>query len=198
MSSGTKRPSPPPSGSSSAEPACGSAASSATSRFRSRCARSTSPAPSAAAAAVGTTRRPSNSADRPRDGPRRRSPCGPGLEVEWTRLVREMRPDWRKAVSWREELPEGWDCFFTDTLAARAVASSSETEVRGLDQGVREPGRPQERPRPLSGHLLSAIPASALRPSGRAPGTGRRASSGTIALRSNPSVEASESGGTPP
>jgi nonsense-mediated mRNA decay protein 3 len=44
------------------------------------------------------------------------------LEGEWTRLVREMRPDWRKAVSWREERPEGWDCYFTDTLAARAVA----------------------------------------------------------------------------
>jgi nonsense-mediated mRNA decay protein 3 len=44
------------------------------------------------------------------------------LAEEWSRLVREMRPDWRKAVSWREELPEGWDCFFTDTLAARAVA----------------------------------------------------------------------------
>ena len=44
------------------------------------------------------------------------------LDGEWTRLVREMRPDWRKAVSFREELPEGWDCYFTDTLAARAVA----------------------------------------------------------------------------
>jgi len=44
------------------------------------------------------------------------------LDEEWTRLVREMRPDWRKAVSFREELPEGWDCYFTDTLAARAVA----------------------------------------------------------------------------
>ncbi len=44
------------------------------------------------------------------------------LDTEWTRLVREMRPDWRRAVSWREELPEGWDCFFTDSLAARAVA----------------------------------------------------------------------------
>lgn len=44
------------------------------------------------------------------------------LEKEWMRLVREMRPDWRDAVSWREELPEGWNCFFTDTLAARAVA----------------------------------------------------------------------------
>jgi len=44
------------------------------------------------------------------------------LDREWARLVGEMRPDWRKAVSWREELPEGWDCFFIDTLAARAVA----------------------------------------------------------------------------
>ena len=59
----------------------------------------------------------------PADGPpekpdRRRT----RLDEEWTRLVREMRPDWRKAVSFREELPEGWDCYFTDTLAARAVA----------------------------------------------------------------------------
>ncbi|HTT45324.1 MAG TPA: 60S ribosomal export protein NMD3 [Thermoplasmata archaeon] len=44
------------------------------------------------------------------------------LDREWSRLVHEMRPDWRKAVSWREERPEGWDCFFTDSLAARAVA----------------------------------------------------------------------------
>ena len=44
------------------------------------------------------------------------------LDGEWNRLLREMRPDWRKAVSFREDLPEGWDCYFTDTLAARAVA----------------------------------------------------------------------------
>jgi nonsense-mediated mRNA decay protein 3 len=44
------------------------------------------------------------------------------LDGEWTRLLREMRPDWRRAVSFREERPEGWDCYFTDTLAARAVA----------------------------------------------------------------------------
>jgi nonsense-mediated mRNA decay protein 3 len=49
------------------------------------------------------------------------------LDREWTRIVREMRPDWRKAVSWREELPEGWNCFFTDTLAARAVARLAKT-----------------------------------------------------------------------
>jgi nonsense-mediated mRNA decay protein 3 len=44
------------------------------------------------------------------------------LERRWDELVREARPDWRAAVSWREERPEGWDCYFTDTLAARAMA----------------------------------------------------------------------------
>lgn len=59
----------------------------------------------------------------PADGPSEKATAlRARLEREWTRLVREMRPDWRKAVSWREPLPEGWDCFFTDTLAARAVA----------------------------------------------------------------------------
>jgi nonsense-mediated mRNA decay protein 3 len=54
--------------------------------------------------------------------PEKAIPLRARLDEEWVRLVREMRPDWRKAVSWREELPEGWNCFFTDTLAARAVA----------------------------------------------------------------------------
>lgn len=44
------------------------------------------------------------------------------LDREWEKLWREARPDWRRALSWREELPEGWNCFFSDTLAARAVA----------------------------------------------------------------------------
>ncbi len=44
------------------------------------------------------------------------------LDREWEHLWKEARPDWRRALSWREELPEGWDCFFTDTLAARGVA----------------------------------------------------------------------------
>jgi len=57
------------------------------------------------------------------DGPSEKAvPLRARLDQEWMRLVREMRPDWRNAVSWREELPEGWNCFFTDTLAARAVA----------------------------------------------------------------------------
>ena len=44
------------------------------------------------------------------------------LDAEWDRLWKEARPDWRRALQWREELPEGWDCYFSDTLAARAVA----------------------------------------------------------------------------
>ncbi len=59
----------------------------------------------------------------PADGrPEKPIPLRARLNEEWVRLVHEMRPDWRAAVSWREELPEGWNCFFTDTLAARAVA----------------------------------------------------------------------------
>jgi nonsense-mediated mRNA decay protein 3 len=44
------------------------------------------------------------------------------LDGVWAALLKESRPDWRAAASWREELPEGWDCYFTDTLAARSVA----------------------------------------------------------------------------
>lgn len=44
------------------------------------------------------------------------------LDARWSALLAECRPDWRKAMSWREELPEGYDVFFTQTLAARAVA----------------------------------------------------------------------------
>ncbi len=44
------------------------------------------------------------------------------LDGTWTSLLGECRADWRNAISWREELPEGYDVFFTQTLAARAVA----------------------------------------------------------------------------
>jgi nonsense-mediated mRNA decay protein 3 len=44
------------------------------------------------------------------------------LDAAWKDVIREAKPEWRRAVSWREELPEGWDVFFTDTLAARSVA----------------------------------------------------------------------------
>jgi len=44
------------------------------------------------------------------------------LDHAWSSLLAESRADWRNAVSWTEELPEGYDIFFTQTLAARAVA----------------------------------------------------------------------------
>ena len=44
------------------------------------------------------------------------------LEGVWNAVMAESRADWRRAVSWQEGLPEGWDVFFTDTLAARAIA----------------------------------------------------------------------------
>ncbi len=44
------------------------------------------------------------------------------LDRTWSALLGESRPDWRKAVSWVEERPEGYDVFLTQTLAARAVA----------------------------------------------------------------------------
>jgi nonsense-mediated mRNA decay protein 3 len=44
------------------------------------------------------------------------------LEGVWSEILSESRPDWRKAVSWQEDLPEGWDVFFTNTLAARSMA----------------------------------------------------------------------------
>jgi nonsense-mediated mRNA decay protein 3 len=44
------------------------------------------------------------------------------LERVWEGILKEARNDWAAAFSWREERPEGWDCFFTDTLAARSIA----------------------------------------------------------------------------
>ncbi|MHB1434782.1 MAG: NMD3-related protein [Thermoplasmata archaeon] len=44
------------------------------------------------------------------------------LARQWDAVARDGRPDWARAISWREALPEGWDLFFTDTLVARAMA----------------------------------------------------------------------------
>jgi nonsense-mediated mRNA decay protein 3 len=52
------------------------------------------------------------------------------LDGSWSNLLAECRPDWRKAMSWREELPEGYDVFFTETLAARAVAKVAKQKFR--------------------------------------------------------------------
>jgi nonsense-mediated mRNA decay protein 3 len=44
------------------------------------------------------------------------------LAERWDALLAESRADVRRAVSWSEELPEGWDVYFSDTLAARGMA----------------------------------------------------------------------------
>ncbi len=44
------------------------------------------------------------------------------LENVWSEILADARTDWRRAVSWQEGLPEGWDVFFTNTLAARSIA----------------------------------------------------------------------------
>jgi nonsense-mediated mRNA decay protein 3 len=59
----------------------------------------------------------------PAEGPAEKpAPLRERLETQWGRLLAEARPDWRQAVSWLEPLPEGIDCFLTDTLAARGIA----------------------------------------------------------------------------
>jgi nonsense-mediated mRNA decay protein 3 len=52
------------------------------------------------------------------------------LDGTWSQLLLECRPDWRNAMSWREELPEGYDVFFTQTLAARSVARVAKQKFR--------------------------------------------------------------------
>ncbi|MGB6500190.1 MAG: 60S ribosomal export protein NMD3 [Thermoplasmata archaeon] len=44
------------------------------------------------------------------------------LGTIWQSMLRNARSDWKEACSWREELPEGWNCYFAQTLAARSVA----------------------------------------------------------------------------
>ena|SRR5690348_11318731 len=44
------------------------------------------------------------------------------LERAWATILPEARGDWKRALSWKEPLPEGWDYFLTDTLAARSLA----------------------------------------------------------------------------
>lgn len=44
------------------------------------------------------------------------------LADRWEELLKESRSEVRRAVSFSEERPEGWDVFFSDTLAARGVA----------------------------------------------------------------------------
>ncbi len=62
----------------------------------------------------------------PADGPGEKSvELRARLDRDWAAVLRDARPDWRNALSWREALPEGWDCYLTDTIAARSIARAA-------------------------------------------------------------------------
>jgi nonsense-mediated mRNA decay protein 3 len=57
------------------------------------------------------------------DAPREKAPARRARLMErWEELQPDARPEWRRAISWAEERPEGWDLFLNDTLAARSLS----------------------------------------------------------------------------
>ncbi len=57
------------------------------------------------------------------DGPREKTAAlRARLDAQWDNLMTEARADWREAISWREALPEGWDYYLVNTMAARSLA----------------------------------------------------------------------------
>ncbi len=66
------------------------------------------------------------------DGPREKPPeLRARLARQWDGIMPEARKSWREALSWREELPEGWDVYVTDTLAARSLAKLGKVRLNG-------------------------------------------------------------------
>jgi nonsense-mediated mRNA decay protein 3 len=53
------------------------------------------------------------------------------LDRQFESLLGESRKSWKAALSWKEELPEGWDIYLTDTLAARSLARLGKARLRG-------------------------------------------------------------------
>lgn len=51
------------------------------------------------------------------------------LEASFEALLPELKAEWRKAMSWREALPEGWNYYLTDTLAARSIARLAKSRL---------------------------------------------------------------------
>ncbi len=59
----------------------------------------------------------------PENGSRRKAPeLRQRLAEIWDTTIPTARADWRGHHSWTEMKPEGWDHYFTETLAARGVA----------------------------------------------------------------------------
>lgn len=52
----------------------------------------------------------------------RRHDDRPRLHHLWDREIKDARAEWRKALSWEEARPEGWDFYLVDNVAARALA----------------------------------------------------------------------------
>jgi 60S ribosomal export protein NMD3 len=49
----------------------------------------------------------------------------------YDRIATDFRADWRKAITRREALPEGWNLYLTDTLAARGIARMIKSRTGG-------------------------------------------------------------------
>jgi nonsense-mediated mRNA decay protein 3 len=52
------------------------------------------------------------------------------LHELWDRELPEARAGWRKALSWEERRPEGWDFYLVDTESAKALARWMKTRLR--------------------------------------------------------------------
>jgi nonsense-mediated mRNA decay protein 3 len=66
------------------------------------------------------------------DGPREKPPAlRARLDRQWETLMGESRKSWIAALSWKEEKPEGWDFYATDTLAARALVRLGKVRLGG-------------------------------------------------------------------
>lgn len=51
------------------------------------------------------------------------------LRVPFEGLLHDTPKTWREALSWKEELPEGWDYYLTDTTSARALARHAKARL---------------------------------------------------------------------
>ena len=47
------------------------------------------------------------------------------------RVLQEAKPAWQQALSWKEALPEGWDFYATDTVAARSLVRLARDRLGG-------------------------------------------------------------------
>jgi len=53
------------------------------------------------------------------------------LKGAWDAVLPEARAEWRNALSWAEEKPEGWDFYLTDTTAARNLGRLLKDRLHG-------------------------------------------------------------------